>query len=109
MFQVDQAPHFAGNITKWYPTGTEPVSPCAQINQVIVSTCAMIFAWMSEANDFALMQVRFSSLKLPLEVPETRHSAEIFVFLRTNDLKERFRARKDGLKERITEIQNSVP
>ncbi len=60
MLQVEQASHFDGNITKRYPTGTESVSPCAQIDQIVVSTCAVIFARMGEANNFALMQVGFS-------------------------------------------------
>src|SRR6266851_7999424 len=73
MLQVDHASHFDGGITQRYPTGTEFVGPCAQIDQVVVSACAVVL-----------------------------------VLLRTDDLKERFCSRKDGLKESTMEVQNDV-
>src|SRR5216684_7856453 len=108
MLQVDHASHFDGGITQRYPTGTEFVGPCAQIDQVVVSACAVVLARLGEANDLSLMQVGSSLQKLLIEVPETGHGAEILVLLRTDDLKERFRSRKDGIKEVMTEVQNHV-
>ena len=61
-----------------------------------------------EANDLALMQVGLSFQKLLIEVPETWHGAEILVLLRTDDLKERFRSRKDRIKELLTKVQYNV-
>src|SRR5947209_6237781 len=108
MFEVEQASHFNRDIAKGYPTGTEFVGSGAQIDQVVVSTRAVVRARMGEANDLALMQVGSAFQKLLVKVPEARHSAKILVCLRTDDLKKRFRSRKEGLKEMLTEIQNNV-
>src|SRR5260370_3017733 len=108
MLQVDHASHFDGGITQRYPTGTEFVGPCAQIDQVVVSACAVVLVRLGEANDLSRMQVGLSLQKLLIEVPETGHGAEVLVLLRTDDLKERFCSRKDGLKESTMEVQNDV-
>src|SRR5712692_6576625 len=109
MLQVDQASHFDWSIPKRYPTGRKFVGPCAEIDQVVVPAGAVALARMGEANDLALMQVGLSLQKLLIEVPETGHGAEILVLLRTDDLKERFRSRNDGLKEKTMEVLNDIP
>src|SRR5450432_1001832 len=63
---------------------------------------------MGEANDLTRMQVGPISQKRLVEVPEARHGAKSLVLLRTDDLKERFRARKDRVKEILTESENDV-
>src|SRR6266851_2781584 len=68
MLQVDHASHFDGGITQRYPTGTEFVGPCAQIDQVVVSACAVVLARLGEANDLSRMQVGLSLQKLLMEV-----------------------------------------
>src|SRR5207248_3508783 len=98
--QVDQAAHFDRRITHRYPTGTQFVGPRTQIDQVVVSARAVVLTRLGEAYDLSLMQVGLSLQKLLVEVPETRHSAEILVLLRTDDLKECFLTRNDGLKEK---------
>src|SRR5712691_5605664 len=108
MLQVDHASHFDRDITKRYPTGREFVGPCGQIDQVVVSARAVVLARVGEANDLSLMQVGSALHKLLIEVPETGHGAEILVLLRTDDLKEPFSSRKDGIKEITTEVQNDV-
>src|SRR2546421_7898026 len=108
MLQVDQASHFDRDIAQRYPTGTQFVGPCAQVDQVVVSARAVAIARVGEAHDLSLMQVGLSLQKLLVEVPETGHGAEILELLRTDDLKERFRSRKDGIKEITTEVQNDV-
>src|SRR5260370_13513117 len=108
MLQVDQAPHFDRDIAQRYPTGTQFVGPCAQVDQIVVSARAVAIARVGEAHDLALMQVGLPLQKLLIEVPETRHGAEILELLRTDNLKERFRSRRDGLKEMTTEVQNDV-
>src|SRR5690348_10260607 len=108
MLQVDKASHFDRGITERYPTGTESVGSCAQIDQVVVSTRTVILARLGETNNLSLMQVRLPLQKLLVEVPETGHGAEILVLLRTHDLKECFCSRKDGLKEKTMEVQNDV-
>src|SRR5712691_838557 len=108
MLQVDQASHFDWSIPKRYPTGRKFVGPCAEIDQVVVPAGAVALARMGEANDLSLMQVGLSLQKFLVEVPETGHGAEILVLLRTDDLKERFRSRKDGIKEMMTEVQNDI-
>src|SRR6266550_3624356 len=108
MLQVDQASHFDRDIAQRYPTGTQFVGPCAQVDQVVVSARAVAIARVGEAHDLSLMQVGLSLQKLLIEVPETGHGAEILELLRTDDIKERFRSRRDGLKEMTTEVQNDV-
>src|SRR5712692_7382222 len=108
MLQVDQASHFDWSIPKRYPTGRKFVGPCAEIDQVVVPAGAVALARMGEANDLSLMQVGLSLQKFLVEVPETGHGAEILVLLRTDDLKERFRSRKDAIKESTMEVQNDV-
>src|SRR5260370_5574494 len=108
MLEVDHDSQFDEGITQRYPSGTEFVGPCAQIDQVVVSACAVVLARLGEANDLARMQVGLSLQKLLIEVPETGHGAEVLVLLRTDDLKERFCSRKDGLKESTMEVQNDV-
>ncbi len=108
MLQVDHAAHFDRSITKRYPTGTEFVGPGAQIDQVVVSACAVGFAREVEANELSFMQVGLSLQELLVEVPETWHGAEILVLLRTDDLNKRFRSRKHGIKEMTAEVQNDV-
>src|SRR5579863_6650051 len=108
MFKVDHTPHLDRDIAQRYPTGRECVSPCTQIDQVIVSAGTLVRTWMGEANNFALMQVGLPLKKLLIEVPETRHGAKILVLLRTNDLKKCFRAGKDSIEERATEVQNDI-
>ena len=88
MLQVDQASHFDRDIAQRYPTGTQFVGPCAQVDQVVVSARAVAIARVGEAHDLSLMQVGLPLQKLLVEVPQTRHSAEILVLLRTDDLKE---------------------
>src|SRR5947209_5602884 len=108
MLQVDQASHFDRDIAQRYPTGTQFVGPSAQVDQVVVSARAVAIARVGEAHDLSLMQVGLSRQKLLIEVPETGHGAEILELLRTDDIKERFRSRRDGLKEMTTEVQNDV-
>src|SRR6185437_5221152 len=108
MLQVEQTSHFDRDITKRYPTGAKLVSPSAQIDQIVVSAGTMILTRLCDANDLALMQVRLSSQKFLIEVPETGHGTEILVLSRTDEFKERFRSRQDGLKERITEVLNDI-
>src|SRR5215469_3320323 len=108
MFQVEQASHFERDIAKRYPTGAESIGSCAQIDQVVVPTCAVVFARLGEANDLALMQVGLSFQKLLVEVPEAGHGAEALVLLRSDDLKERFRSRNDVLEEETVKVQNGL-
>src|SRR5947209_18832079 len=105
MLQVDQASHFDRGITQRYPTGTQFVGPCAQVDQVVVSACAVALARVGEAHDLSLMQVGWSLQKLLIEGPETGHSAQFLELLRTDDIKNGFRPRSDGLKEMATEVQ----
>src|SRR5258707_5220318 len=109
MLQVDQPAHFDRNIAQRYPAGTKPVGPGAQIDQVIVPARTVVLSREVETQQFALMKIGLSLEKLLIEGPETRHSAEIFVHLRVDDLDERLRStRKDSLKEVVAEVQNNI-
>src|SRR5581483_9063183 len=108
MFQVKQSSHLNRDIAKRYPTGTEPISPGAQIDQVVVSTGTVVRARMSKTDKLAFVQIGLSFQERLVEGPETGHGAELLVFWRADKLEECFHPGKDCLEEIGAEAENNL-